>query len=422
MPHTTFPSDSPPDYSRRPSIIESPYADGLSEAQRTEALRLLGNGDFPAEKLDRDRNAAILWAAQVGEPLVVAYCLERWEERAPRRKFGVSLPKATRRLSKVEPGLAFTQNEHKADPIHLAAQNGNADIVKILLAYGVPVDLDHEIWGTPLHLASQSGSVETVQLLLDAGADINRLTLTKHQSPLQIAAETSQHPVVQLLLERGALPNHGRNHRALHSAAEMGAFNVVQLLLDHGAEIDALNNSERTALHLAARDGYGAVAALLVSVGANLDLRDDTRRMSALDHACRNGHADVVQLLLSAGAEAKLSRDALGFTPLHAAAQNGHLLIVKILLSHGVDPGLRNRKGRTAVQLAMEEGHTEVARFLMSVAEMGGSAEAGPSSARGLGDELPAYGDWSRSASLAGEHRELTREEADWKDRTMSVY
>ena len=57
----------------------------------------------------------------------------------------------------------------------------------------------------------------------------------------------------------------------------------------------------------------------------------------------------------------------LGGAPLTVAAKNGSTDLVKLLLDNGADRGLRTGLGKnkkTAIMLAEENGHTEVAKLL----------------------------------------------------------
>jgi ankyrin repeat protein len=51
---------------------------------------------------------------------------------------------------------------------------GHAEVVKLLLSRGVPVDL--EVYcGTPLHLAASHGNESVLKILLEHGADVSCL-------------------------------------------------------------------------------------------------------------------------------------------------------------------------------------------------------------------------------------------------------
>jgi ankyrin repeat protein len=101
----------------------------------------------------------------------------------------------------------------------LAARDGNAEIVKSLIARGAAVNaqsadtvappVKHGAIAigklTPLLLAVTSGSAETVRILLDAGADTNA-TDVRGMTPLMLAVATD-HPndaTIAMLLARGA--------------------------------------------------------------------------------------------------------------------------------------------------------------------------------------------------------------------------
>jgi ankyrin repeat protein len=68
-------------------------------------------------------------------------------------------------------------------------------------------------------------------------------------------------------------------------------------------------------------------------------------------------------MLLAAGADPNTRQNG-GFTALHAAAQNGDAAMARDLLDHGaaVDPATED--GRTALTIAEEQGHDEVAALL----------------------------------------------------------
>ena len=53
-----------------------------------------------------------------------------------------------------------------------------------------------------------------------------------------------------------------------------------------------------------------------------------------------------------------------GFVALHAAAQNGDDDLAALLLERGADRGLAADDGRTAVEIALQAGHTRLADSL----------------------------------------------------------
>lgn len=75
-----------------------------------------------------------------------------------------------------------------------------------------------------------------------------------------------------------------------------------------------------------------------------------------------DGDIDKVKSLLSRGADLN-ARDWEG-TALHTAAQHGQKPVVQLLIAAGADVNIRNKQGRTALDLAEQRGHTEVVRLL----------------------------------------------------------
>ena len=78
-----------------------------------------------------------------------------------------------------------------------------------------------------------------------------------------------------------------------------------------------------------------------------------------------SGREEIAIWLLENGADANY-RYGPGYTPLLTAAANGHLNIVKDLLVHGADIHAKANDGKTAVSIAEERKHPEVAEFLRS--------------------------------------------------------
>ena len=56
-------------------------------------------------------------------------------------------------------------------PLHVAASEGHASLVEILIEYGAIIDARTKNFRTPLHIACIRGNFAVIQALLMAGAD-----------------------------------------------------------------------------------------------------------------------------------------------------------------------------------------------------------------------------------------------------------
>lgn len=94
--------------------------------------------------------------------------------------------------------------EIETDPRSLCSCAASGDLagVRLLLAYGVPVNAEVGGDGTALHWAARMGRREVVEELLEAGADVS-LTNAQGYTPYAVARDWSpSRDVVHLLEQR----------------------------------------------------------------------------------------------------------------------------------------------------------------------------------------------------------------------------
>ena len=87
-----------------------------------------------------------------------------------------------------------------------AAEAGEEDQVRSLLASGADATLASFSGWTAVHGAAECGSVAVITMLADAGADLSARA-SSGKTPLDIARQYKQPAAASLLLERGALAN-----------------------------------------------------------------------------------------------------------------------------------------------------------------------------------------------------------------------
>jgi ankyrin repeat protein/ribosomal protein S18 acetylase RimI-like enzyme len=157
-------------------------------------------------------------------------------------------------------------------PLHLAADRGDGELVRVLLDAGADTEIAEGGGATPLHFAAWRGFVEIARLLLDRGASLE----ARHQTlgtPLMTAIYGSA---------SGSLP--GSDH-----------IGVAAALLDAGALVDGPDAAHRP-LHLAIRLKHLPIARLLLERGAAVNLADEAGR-TPLQIAWEEHQVEMVKLL-----------------------------------------------------------------------------------------------------------------------------
>lgn len=208
------------------------------------------------------------------------------------------------------------------------------------------------------------------------------------------AARNGQIAAMAYLHERGAgLDSVPCNGTPLMWAVISKRYEAVDWLIAAGADVmvkaDFARNGGQTALHSAAFADDAGLICTLVNAGADPAMKDDTydstplgwasflgreeaaeTLVEACGHRCNvddlcmaNAWLDVVRKRLDDAPEQVHGPQGTG-TPLRAAAYQGQNDLVALLLERGADPNATNAEGRTARDLAAEQGHDHVVAVL----------------------------------------------------------
>ncbi|KAK2860819.1 hypothetical protein Q7C36_004985 [Tachysurus vachellii] len=156
---------------------------------------------------------------------------------------------------------------------------------------------------------------------------------------------------------------------ALHYSVSHSNFSIVKLLLDTGVcDVDLKNKTGYTAVMLACLQQLDTdmdikVVQQLMELG-DVNTRAGQVGQTALHLAVRHGRASTVKLLLAHGANVN-TQDQAGTTALISACDRGHADIVRILLQDpDCDVNLTDKGSRSALSLATQASHTEIADLL----------------------------------------------------------
>ena len=154
--------------------------------------------------------------------------------------------------------------------LHLAAANGNLDIVEQLLQQPGLVRDEQDLWGwTPLHRAVINYQGKVASRLLQDGALVNIPDENK-SSVLHVAASYGQVGLIQELLDAGANINcqDVRGRTPLYLAVVGAYSDVVDLLLENGCDPGLAAHNDITPLALAVQKGLSECLEVLLHRGA----------------------------------------------------------------------------------------------------------------------------------------------------------
>jgi ankyrin repeat protein len=282
------------------------------------------------------------------------------------------------------------QQAKKVKSLHEAAEKGDIDRVKALIAAGADIHARNEgFYGrTPLIAAAREGHAAVAELLIDEGADVNARQITGHTS-LQQAAWRGHLDVVELLISRGANIEAGDNWGStpLGTAVSYNSPEAVKLLLKRGAYIEGRDHYDNTPLHRAITKGNQDMVELLLANGAapwrrsiglglvGIAMKANLKEMvtflidkgiehSAVHVAAFLGDLDQVKSYLAAGGDIN-ARDRSWSTLLVCAIFGGQAAEAEFLISKGADINLKSAEGATALNWALARDRPEIARMLL---------------------------------------------------------
>jgi len=131
--------------------------------------------------------------------------------------------------------LLIDDDGTESTPLHLAAEFGLNDILRLMADAGA--NLESKVWPgyTPLFSAVRAGNLPTVKTLVRSGASTQARSLA---GETVLFVSTAHVPVLKYLLDLGINVNH-RDHygaTALHHAGSQGRLAAAKVLLQHGAK------------------------------------------------------------------------------------------------------------------------------------------------------------------------------------------
>ncbi|GMI84077.1 XB3 ortholog 1 in Arabidopsis thaliana [Hibiscus trionum] len=228
-------------------------------------------------------------------------------------------------LLKREPNLLHHKTAHgRHSALHIAAANGQIEILLMLLEKSLNPDVLNRQKQTPLMLAAMHGKISCVKRLIEAGANILKFDSLHGRTCLHYAAYYGHSDCLEAILSaarsspiavswgyarlvnvrdaRGATLSHPKT-----GLVEIRRPECVHTLLDHGALVCASTGE------------YGSPGS------------------SPLHLAARGGSLDCIRQLLAWGAD-RLQRDVSGRIPYVVALKHKHRACAALLNPSSLEP------------------------------------------------------------------------------------
>jgi ankyrin repeat protein len=294
--------------------------------------------------------------------------------------------------------------------IHEYSSKGDLAGVQAELDRGESIEAFDDQGLTPLMKAA--GSLETtptfLQSLIELGANVNGLArawqmtriteseaaeyqkmgidvsylledpkLPSIKSVLVYAVQSASRVKIEVLLDAGADPTYVDpcgygvlNCLASRQFPESDAerHELASRLIEAGGPLDVASAYGETALSRASNQGDFGLVKLLLEAGAD----PTPLEWDELSHAVAFNNLPRVMELVTGGASLE-TRDRWERTPFLLAIQNGNTEIASFLLVHGSDPAARSRGSNTALMHAIERDDASMLSWLI---EQGADVEA----------------------------------------------
>jgi ankyrin repeat protein len=258
-------------------------------------------------------------------------------------------------------------------PLMYSARQGSMEAGRTLVEAGADLNLRDPDGTTALILAIINSQYDMAAMLIEAGAAHDVVDETG-MGPLYAAVDMHALPwgfgspepkrnekhdsldILKMLLARGANPNARLTRTALQRlhtpgdptlaagatpfmrAAKSGDVTVMRLLLANGADPKAVQENGNQALLLAAGLGW----------------RDGDNNLNTKDQGTQAEAIQAMKLCLELGLDIHAANQA-GTTVLHGAAMRGDTEeIIKFLVAHGARADVKNKDGKTPLDVALE--------------------------------------------------------------------
>ena len=167
--------------------------------------------------------------------------------------------------------------------------NGHVEVVEGLLSFGAEPDIKDKLYGyTPLMLAARQGHAGVMKILLKHSCNVNEMDI--HGENALFDSVRNGHTVcVELLLNHGANVNHidSEGRTVLLAAVLWNRLNIVKMLVKRNCIMDKAGSTQY-------------VHSVLMQSSGNSQM---AKTFTPIEAALISGKADICEILYTAGAK-----------------------------------------------------------------------------------------------------------------------
>lgn len=163
-----------------------------------------------------------------------------------------------------------------------------------------------------------------------------------------------------------------QNMTPLHYASNRGNLPLIDLLIENGAHVDALSEHGLSVLHMAAQgDQPQSILYFVVNYGFETS-QIDYGGSSPLHWACYLGCENAFEYLITRTTDVSINaQDNSGMTPLFLAILSDRINFVIKLIHKGASLDIKDKKGRTPKDLAIEKKAAHIVELFDKSKEIG---------------------------------------------------
>ena len=253
-------------------------------------------------------------------------------------------------------------------PLHIAIQNGNADICDALIEGHADIEVANAEGESAIFIAIRCEDIGGVRALINNHANLNILNISG-LTPLQVAITLHQNEIAKLLIHEGA-------------STSLGSLNSYAVALENNEMdiCDAIREYDPALARQAIKSQSGRrpnpppdffaclkkgdPKKLRRLMTSQYDMNVAPSEGIPLFKAIESKSLDIVKIVINAGADIDILQN--NTTPLAFACKNGTLEIVQYLLSQGASPHVVNEEGETAIFSAVRSNDINILQEIIN--------------------------------------------------------